>query len=68
MPIGAGRGEAWVIIPEGPFVVEVGWCSFVSHDVINFTTKIGWLLTVVDDAAAGQYYIMLRAACLVVQG
>jgi len=43
VPIGARRGEAWVVIPEGPFVVESGGCSFFGHDDI----AIDWLQTVV---------------------
>ena len=32
MPIGARRSEAWVVIPESPFVVESGWSCFVRHN------------------------------------
>lgn len=32
MPIGARRCEAWVVIPKCPFVLKIGWFSFVSHD------------------------------------
>lgn len=32
VPVGACWGEAGVVVPESPFVVEGGWCR--AHDVV----------------------------------